>query len=160
MIQLNLFGPQHIEQTFAWVSQADLQRAFLLRGAVTRSGNQAYFAALLADPRQRAYAVLEHDKHIGNCGMKHIDSVAGEGEMWMYLGDPALRGRGIGGEVLRLLLEQAGKLGLRRVVAHVSQENLRAQALYRRRGFADQGAGAGEWEGRGAAVVRMLWSAP
>lgn len=158
MIHLNLFESQHIEQTFHWVSQADLQRAFLMRGDITRSGNQAYFEALLADPRQRAYAVLQHGAHIGNCGLKHIDPAAGEGEMWMYLGDPALRGRGIGTEVLRLLLEQAGQLGLRRVVAHVAHENVRAQALYRRLGFADQGAGGAEWEGRG--VLRMLWCAP
>lgn len=160
MIQLNFFGPQYIEQTFEWVSHADLQRAFLMRGDVTRGGNQAYFDALLADPRQCAFAVLQDAAHIGNCGLKHIDSVAGEGEMWMYLGDPALRGRGIGTEVLHLLLQEAGRLGLRRVVAHVSQENVRAQALYRRLGFADQGLGGGEWAGRGASVVRMLWSAP
>jgi RimJ/RimL family protein N-acetyltransferase len=160
MIQLNPFGPQHIEQTFEWVSQTDLQRAFLMRGDVTRGGNQAYFEALLADPRQRAFAVLRGGAHIGNCGLKHIDGTAGEGEMWMYLGDPALRGLGIGTAVLHLLLQEAGKLGLRRVVAHVSQENERAQALYRRLGFADQGFGGGEWEGRDAAVVRMLWSAP
>jgi RimJ/RimL family protein N-acetyltransferase len=159
MIQLIFFGPQHIEQTFEWVSQADLQHAFLMRGAVTRSGNQAYFAALLADPRQRAFAVLEDTQHIGNCGLKHIDVAAGEGEMWMYLGDPALRARGIGTQVLRLLLLRSGALGLRRVVAHVSQDNVRAQALYRRFGFADQGPGGGEWAGRGAGVVRMLWSA-
>jgi ribosomal-protein-alanine N-acetyltransferase len=131
-----------------------------MRGEVTRSGNQAYFEALLADPRQRVFAVLQAETHIGNCGLKHIDHAAGEGEMWMYLGDPALRGRGFGTEVLRLLLQEAGKLGLHRVVAHVSQENLRAQALYRRLGFVDQGLGEGEWAGRGAAVVRMLWSAP
>src|SRR4051812_33686182 len=102
MIQLNFFGPQHIEQTFEWVSQADLRRAFLMRGDVTRSGNEAYFEALLADPRQRVFAVLQQETHIGNCGLKHIDRAAGEGEMWMYLGDPALRGRGIGTEVLRV----------------------------------------------------------
>lgn len=159
MIQLNLFCPQHIEQTFEWVSQADLQRAFLMRGDITRSGNQAYFEALLADPRQRAYAVLQDETHIGNCGLKHIDSAAGEAEMWMYLGDPALRGRGIGTEVLQQLLQAAGKLGLRRIVAHVAQQNVRAQSLYRRLGFADQGFGAGEWAGRADSVVRMLWSA-
>lgn len=160
MIQLISFCPSHIEHTFHWVSQADLQRAFLMRGEVTRAGNQAYFAALLADPRQRVFAVLRHDDHIGNCGLKHIDSAAGEGEMWMYLGDPALRGRGIGSAVLQLLLGEAAGLGLQRVVAHVAHHNVRAHALYRRLGFADQGAGGGEWAGRADGVIRMLWSAP
>lgn len=159
MIQLNLFTAEHIEQTFAWVSRPDLQRDFLIRGSVTRSGNQAYFASVLADPGQRVYAIVVDGRHVGNCGFKQIDG-AGQGEMWIYLGEPEARGRGLGEQALRLLLaEGSGRLGLRSIVAHVARHNLRARALYQRVGFREYGEPSPEWQASGAAMARLLWSA-
>jgi RimJ/RimL family protein N-acetyltransferase len=159
MIQLKFLGAEHIAQTFEWVRQPELQRAFLMRGAVTRATNTAYFNALLADARQRAYAITLDGKHIGNCGLKHIDHDKAEAEMWLYLGESTLRGNGYGQQALELMLREANdSLGVRMVVAHVAHHNLRAQALYRRVGFVTQSAVGAEWDGRD--VLRMCWSAP
>jgi ribosomal protein S18 acetylase RimI-like enzyme len=63
------------------------------------------------------------------------DPVAGE----FYIGhlgvDPALRGRGIGAQMVRHFLAAAGRSGASRAVLDVSVENPRAQALYEKLGF-------------------------
>ena len=60
-----------------------------------------------------------------------------QGEYYIgHLGiDPALRGCGIGGALLRYLLEAGQAAGAARAVLDVSVENPRAEALYTRVGF-------------------------
>jgi RimJ/RimL family protein N-acetyltransferase len=155
-IRLAPFTEDRVERTFAWISKPTLQRAFLMRGEPTRSGHESYFARVLADPAQRVYAILCDDEHVGNCGFKHIDPGAGEGELWIYVGPRLLRGKGVGEAATRLLLrEGTERLGLRRVFAHVAEDNEPARRLYARAGFVQTGMGAAEWGGRG--VIRMLW---
>lgn len=52
---------------------------------------------------------------------------------------PASRGRGIGSIALRLLQSACRKLGARALLLEVHGENTRAEALYRREGFASNG---------------------
>lgn len=155
-IRLAPLTAEDVARTFDWVSRPALRRAFLMRGELTRAAHEAYFARVLADPAQRAYAIHCDGEHVGNCGFKHLDLSAGEGELWIYLGEPAMRGKGIGEAATRLLLEEGtGRLGLRRICAHVAADNEPARRLYCRVGFIEAGAGGGEWEGRG--VIRMTW---
>lgn len=155
-IRLTPFTAECVERTFAWVSHQALRRAFLIRGELTRMAHESYFVRVLGDPAQRVYAILCDGEHVGNCGFKHLDSGAGEGELWIYLGEPVVRGKGIGEAATRLLLrEGTERLGLRRIYAHVAEDNEPARRLYRRVGFVEAGAGGAEWEGRG--VIRMIW---
>ncbi len=154
-VRLAPFTTQCVERTFEWVSHPALRRAFMMRGELTRAGHESYFARVLADPAQRVYAVLCDDSHVGNCGFKHLDPVAGEGELWIYIGASETRGRGIGTAATRLLLEVGNDvLGLRKIRVHVAPDNESAVRLYRRAGFVEIGTGADEWEGRGA--IRMV----
>lgn len=155
-IRLAPFTDDRVDRTFAWISEPALRRAFLMRGDPTRAGHESYFARVLADPSQRVYAILCDGEHVGNCGFKHIDPCAGEGELWIYIGPRQLRGNGIGDAAVRLLLcEGTEQLGLRRVFAHVAEDNEPARRLYARTGFVRTGTSAAEWDGRG--VIRMQW---
>lgn len=111
-----------------------------------------YWERVLADSSQRAYAIVSAGVHVGNCGVKHI-SAAGEGELWIYIGERQQRGAGLGAtafaELLRLATEE---LGLRRVYVHARQDDPRPRRFYRRFGFEDAPLTSPEWIARGIAV--------
>lgn len=158
-IRLELFSFEHIEKTFSWVSDPALQRDFMIRGEVTWEGHQTYFARVLADSAQRVYAICVDGRHVGNCGFKDIDCDAGTAELWIYLGDSAMRGRGIGAPAIRALLDEGRKtFSLRRVMVHVAVSNEAARRLYRQAGFVDATEVGPDWKGRGATIVRMTLS--
>jgi len=52
---------------------------------------------------------------------------------------PSSRGRGVGSIALRLLQSACRKMGARSLALEVHLENARAEALYRREGFASNG---------------------
>jgi ribosomal-protein-alanine N-acetyltransferase len=52
---------------------------------------------------------------------------------------PALRGRGVGTELLRHVLAEARRLGARRATLEVRASNVGAQRLYERLGFVPAG---------------------
>jgi ribosomal protein S18 acetylase RimI-like enzyme len=51
--------------------------------------------------------------------------------------DPSLRGRGLGDRAVEVALAACAELGVRALHLEVERANARAQALYRKRGFAD-----------------------
>lgn len=157
-VTLNPFGKEHIEQTFAWVSNPVLRKLFLMRGEVTWEGHFAYFERVLTDPAQRVYAVIADGRHAGNCGFKNLATNKGEGELWIYLGDPATRGRGIGLVATRLLVEEGfDNLGLGLIYLHVADFNMAARQVYRKLGFIEvplKETGDG-WGDRGCEIIRM-----
>ncbi len=157
-IRLTPFSETHIGRTFEWVREPDFQRLFLMRQAPTWEGHLAHFRGVLADESQRVYAIVEEGRHIGNSGIKNISQSDGSGEIWIYIGDRADRGKGAGSRATELLMQEGfRKLGLRTVYIHVADFNEQAVRMYRRLGFAESVSSGnnGEWMGRGCTVIRM-----
>lgn len=157
-VRLEPITIEHMSKTFAWISNADLRATFLLRGEITWAGHVNYFNNVLADTSQRLYAILYEGEHVGNCGFKHLDLDAANAELWIYLGSPEMRGKGVGGEATRLLLrEGVERFGLKRIQVHVAESNKRARQLYLSVGFVDAGEGGAEWAGQGCRILKMFW---
>ena len=57
----------------------------------------------------------------------------------IVIGEKDCWGRGVAAEALRLMLEHAAGLGLRKVLLEVAADNPRARALYKRTGFQTEG---------------------
>lgn len=155
-IDLKPFAACHIERTFEWVSRPDLQLAFMMRAIPTWPDHQRYFARVLSDATQKVFAILLDGLHVGNCGFKHLDFNACTGELWIYVGDPDARGRGVASAALTRLLAYGDEvLGLRRACVHVAEDNVAARSLYRSAGFAEAGIAGGDWSGRSRTVLLM-----
>jgi RimJ/RimL family protein N-acetyltransferase len=95
------------------------------------------WSAGLDDPAQRSFvAVTDDDRVVGNAGLTVAPyGVAG---VAMAVAD-GWRGRGIGGELLDALLAAARELGAHKVDLQVWPHNRRAIALYKSRGFVEEG---------------------
>src|SRR4030066_2342495 len=102
-VSLVPFREEHISLTFEWIQDPDFQQLFLMRDRPTWDGHIKYFDNMLKDPAQRVYAILSEGRHVGNCGVKNISLTNKEGELWIYIGDPRMRRKGIASHATRLL---------------------------------------------------------
>lgn len=161
-ISLIPFTNEHVALTFEWVKDPDFQRLFLMRSEPTWEGHKKYFERVLNDNTQRVYAILAENEHVGNCGLKNLSEIKKEGELWIYVGDPLMRGKGIGVSAARLLLCKGFEvLGLEMIYAHVADFNISARRLYEKLGFIEMPLidYLNEWNNRGCKIIRMaVWS--
>ena len=153
------FAMEHVRLTFSWLQDEELRRMFLMRGELTREGHWAHFERVLADISQRVYAIILDGLHVGNCGFKNLSPAGKEGELWIYIGEPAMRRKKIGTRATRLMLKEGlGELGLKVIRVHVADFNIAARKMYEQIGFleaAPQVDERGEWTNRGCRVLRM-----
>ena len=150
------FCDEYVENTFTWVRNAELRRDFMMRGAPTYEKHIQYFGRILSDPSQEVFGILVDGGHVGNCGLKNI--LAGEeGELWIYLGDESVRGKGVGTEATEQLMRYGfEKLRLNTLYLHVAEFNDRAVRLYKKLGFVEVPlCDASNWEGKEVKVLRM-----
>jgi ribosomal protein S18 acetylase RimI-like enzyme len=98
------------------------------------------FELILADPsRARIYVARQKSKVIAMAAL-HFTTSTAEGGRVAGLEDcvvhPEHRGKGIGEKLLGYVIEQAKAEGALRVMLLTDGDNTRAQALYRKLGFA------------------------
>lgn len=112
------------------------------------------FWAELAELDSRHYLVAESDGVIvGYAGLlAYID----EGYVQTIAVAPGSQGLGVGSQLLVALLREARRIGLPSVGLEVRADNERAQALYRRFGFAPVGVRRGYYQPSGADAVVMF----
>lgn len=142
--------------TFEWIQDPDFQQLFLMRDRPTWEGHIKYFDRILKDPAQRVYAILSESRHVGNCGMKNISLK--EGELWIYIGEARMRGKGIASHATRLLAAKGFlELGLEKIIVHVADFNVSAVKLYKKLGFVEVQVSdnSKEWKNRGCNIIRM-----
>lgn len=73
---------------------------------------------------------------LGVCGIEHVNLVHRHGEVGLFIGSAAERGRGFGADILKTLMRFAfDTLGLHSLRIMVVDGNERAHALYTRVGF-------------------------
>ncbi|MDD4907487.1 MAG: GNAT family N-acetyltransferase [Candidatus Omnitrophica bacterium] len=157
-VSLVPFTERHLAKTFEWVSDSELQKDFLIRKKPTWDEHLRYFEKALADPGQKVFAIIQNGTHAGNCGLKHIALEKKEGELWIYIGEPAMRKRGLGKKALELLIGLAdSRIGLKKLIAHVADFNKAARRLYEQRGFtgSEDAVPEADWQAHNCKVIRM-----
>lgn len=107
------------------------------------------------------WVIFWGDRPAGFMQLTDIDRTKGSAEWGIYVGEEALRGRGIGkAALLRLLGISFGQLGLRRLTTKVLEGNEAASSLYRSVGFTEDGKSTPLFrDGRSIGVVVMSMSA-
>jgi [ribosomal protein S5]-alanine N-acetyltransferase len=103
----------------------------------TREGVAARFLA--DEPGAYTWAVEHDGRCIGGAGLR-VNVDQHRAAFWIGLFVPALRGRGLGKEITRLILDWSfGELGLHRVELEVLASNVRAFRCYLACGFRQEG---------------------
>lgn len=117
------------EMTDAWL---DAYLTIQPRWAALR---ETFAVMMRADVGQRTYASAVVDGRIAAVGTlsrsRHAAAV------YNMATDPARRGQGLGTSILRALIGQASRIGVRALFLHVGADNDTAIRLYNRAGFAE-----------------------
>lgn len=132
---------------YRWRSTPELSR---FDAAKPLSLNYQQYLALYREellypsPYRRSLAIEdEHGQHIGNIMYYNIDSLHGEAELGITIGEQTCWGQGYGGEAVGLLLENLlGRQGFRRIYLKTLDWNERARRCFARAGFAEYGRAA------------------
>lgn len=156
-ISLQPFGAVHIERTFLWIREPELRKTFLMDGEVSWTSHIKYFNKVIKDAQQKIYAILNDGDHIGNCGLKNIETEESTAELWIYIGTIEKRGKGLGSSVIRLLQHDTLSSKINMIDVHVAENNISARRAYSKCGFHELGIAAGVWANKGSKVLKMRW---
>ncbi len=110
---------------------------------------------------------LDDDRPVGRTDIFDIDRTNGSCAFGIGIGEPGLRGRGLGTDAVNAVVDFAfGELRMERVWLDTDAENLAAQAAYRKAGFTEEGRLRHAWFGDGRyidgvrmAILREEWLA-
>jgi RimJ/RimL family protein N-acetyltransferase len=107
----------------------------------------AWLDAESAKPGNAFFLIYRHEDHgwrpIGVTSLTEIDPGASRATFRILIGDAADRGRGLGREAARLVLDHAfGTLELKTIALHVFDFNVAARRLYEALGFREVRTGA------------------
>lgn len=155
--QLSEIRPYDVRRTYRWLQNQDLRSDFSMQECPSLSDHFKYWRNIVQDQQQRVYSILYFDKHIGNCGLKNIDFDTGASELWIYIADLTVRGKGVAFSALNKLLDIARNdlLG-KRIYLHVARNNQIAIRLYTKTGFKPaQDLLTGRWQGRDHEMLCM-----
>jgi len=86
-----------------------------------------------------AIELADSDRLVGLTNLSRIDWESGTAFFGVVVGEKELWGRGIARQTLRLMMERAVGLGLRKILLEVAADNTRAIDIYRRFGFDTEG---------------------
>ena len=129
MGKLSFVDYDEIFLSLSWKWLTDPEIKYLTCTSVmTKEEQRRWFLSLNNRKDYFIKGILMDGMPVGVCGLKHIDSVAGE--YWGYIGEREWWGKGIGKQMLFYIEQYARSLGLRRVYLHVLKDNTRACKLY------------------------------
>jgi RimJ/RimL family protein N-acetyltransferase len=148
------------EPLFAWINDRDLVVFNAPFSPVSREDHDRWFDEIRAREDIRVFAIREasEDRLAGSCQLNGIDRERGSCSLQIRIADPADRGRGIGSEAIRLLVERAFDVyGLRTIRLDVFAGNERAIRAYEGAGFRRTGLRTADVvvEGRPLDVIEM-----
>lgn len=125
-----------------WRNDPDVLRYLFSYLPISSSSQRQWYQRYLEDDRQQAFVIVLKDgnRPIGTVGLSAIDHRDQKAEMGIMIGEKTQRGRGIGEEALRLLIDYAfTQMNLRKIKALAFADNVVAIKLYEKCGFQLEG---------------------
>jgi UDP-2,4-diacetamido-2,4,6-trideoxy-beta-L-altropyranose hydrolase len=157
LVSLRKTSKFDVRRTFKWLQNQKLREYFLLSQAPEKDNHFKYWRKITKSSTERVYSIYYLDRHVGNCGLKNIDSNGGTCELWIYIADLSVRGRGVAkAAIIKLLTKAKADLSIGVVYLHVTQSNVAALRLYQSTGFhLAEGLLKAPWENRDGDMQRM-----
>ncbi len=140
VVTLRPYTEEDHERTFAWLQDAALRRFTGTTAPPTPETHADWLHRMRSRASVVIFAVEREGVHIGNLFFVDLDRINLRAEIQLFLGPPALLGRGAGTAALSAAkVEAFGKLGLNRLYAFVFGFNERARRAFEKAGFQLEG---------------------
>ncbi len=126
---------------------------------VTDAWSRDMMAAELAAAHTRYVVAVDGDVVVGYAGLS-APAGAGQADVQTIAVDPRHRGRGLGAQLLGVLLDEAAGRGADDVLLEVRADNPGAQRLYERHGFAAIAVRPRYYQPDDVDAIVMRWEVP
>lgn len=131
-IQLVPYDEMFLNLSWDWLNDPEIKQ-LTMSPSFTKEQQLDFFKSLKDRQDYLIYGIALGSARIGACGLKSFRD--GMAELWLYIGDKSLWGRGLGTQILFCLEKQAKSLGLGGLYLKVSKENISAQKLYEKNSY-------------------------
>ncbi|TNE87585.1 MAG: N-acetyltransferase [Deltaproteobacteria bacterium] len=153
--------PEDVDHIMQWINDPAVTRNFAHMSAqITREQELAWLEHVIASDTDRLYAVVDADgAYLGNAGVHKIYWPARNGRLGLVLGAAGARGRGLGTQAMRLLVELAlTELNLHKVWLVHYRSNERMAHIAAKLGFTQEGVLRDEYFHAGGFHDMVRWS--
>ena len=141
-IYLRPMTEEDAELIVEWRNKPELKRFFISQADFTIEGHLKWFRTMKESGRACQMMIIDKkdDRPLGSVDIKDIDHTHHKGEYGIFIGEEAARGRGIGTEAAKLMIQYGfEKLGLHRIYLRALAGNKQAIRSYEKAGFEQEG---------------------
>ena len=133
-----------LERNHRWVNNREVTRFLTMRYEMSLAAEENWMRERTKSPVSFSTATFAIDtkdgRHIGNCGLHDASPENREATLGILLGEQDCWGKGYGTDAMRTLVRFGfNEMNLHRIELHVFDFNARAQSVYRKCGFVEEG---------------------
>ncbi len=138
-ITLRRFSETDVPLKVRWINDPRNNRFLHYDLPLVEDATLAWFRRI-QDSDSRLDLTIELDgTPVGIIGLLGIDRKNGSAELYITIGEPACKGKGIAGKAMEQLLRMGFGMGLNRIFLKTETENLGAVRAYEKFGFVREG---------------------
>lgn len=129
-------------KTRSWINDDYMREMTINRKIVTEFEQKMFYENIINDSTYLLLKIetIKDEKFIGCGGLKKIDNINQNAELWIYIGEKDYRGIGLGYEATELILKYGFEwLNLNKIYLEVSAKNDSAIKMYKKIGFKKEG---------------------
>ena len=139
IVELRALSDDDNERLFAWRNTPEVAAYMYTDHRISPEEHARWFAGIAGDPRRAYWIIVVDGSPVGLANFYDIDRTHGRAAWAYYLADPGMRGKGVGGFVEYLMIEQAfGGLKLRKLWCEVLASNEAVWRLHQKFGFKEE----------------------
>lgn len=144
LVRLRPLAVTDVDHMMGWVNDPEIVGNFAAFSgrAITRDEERAYLERVTTSPADKVFVVEreEDGRYLGNVGIHQIHWPSKVGRLACIIGSRADMGKGYGSAAIAAVLDWAFRdARLHKVWLMCFGSNTRAQGIYRRIGFVDEG---------------------
>jgi len=144
MVRLRALEPTDAERAFQWINDREVTQFLMARYPWSLAAERDFVteAAKRMEFGDARFAIETKDEggHIGMCGLHRARPEDRNAELWIMIGDKSYWNGGYGTDTMLTLVRFAfEQMNLHKVALGVFDFNERAQKVYRRCGFVEEG---------------------
>ena len=125
-----------------WRSDPRVYGTLFRQEPITEERHRQWLREMVLSGKCDQFIIVDkaQNRSVGTVFLKEIDREHLRAEYAIFIGEETARGRGIGSEAARLMMDYGFRqLGLNRIYLYVFASNVRAIASYRSAGFREEG---------------------
>lgn len=142
LIYLRKLESTDLEQAWEWINNSEISRKIGVKIPISKSCQQRWFERTDSENDKIVFAIClrDDDSYVGNISLDMIDLRHRNARFSIFIGNPSLRGQGIGSHAIRLLAEYAFCfLNLHRIWCKTTAGDKKVEKFYENLGFRKEG---------------------